>query len=210
MIRILLADDHAIVREGVKRILSEAPGAEVVGEADTGDQALARVAELKPDLVLLDLSMPGRSGLETLREIKSRYPHTRVLVLSMHPEDQFALRLLREGAEGYMTKETAPDELVRAVEKIAAGGKYVSAALAERFVESLGEDTRRPAHDRLSSREYEVMRLLASGKTVTEIGKQLFLSVKTVSTYRQRILEKMSLRNNSELIRYALENQLVE
>jgi len=180
------------------------------GEARNAQEALARVWKEKWDVVVLDISMPGRSGLEVLREIKNAKTKFPVLVLSMHPEDQFAMRVLKSGASGYMTKESAPEELVRAVQKLLAGGRYVSPSLAEKMALYLTEDIKGTPHERLSNREFQVMRLIASGKTVREIAEENFLSVKTVRTYRQRILEKMGLKRNAELIRYALEHKLVK
>jgi len=180
------------------------------GEARNAQEALARVWKEKWDVVVLDITMPGRSGLEVLRGIKNAKAKVPVLVLSMHPEDQFAMRVLKEGASGYMTKESAPEELVRAVQKLLAGGRYVSPALAEKMALYLTEDIKGTPHERLSNREFQVMRLIASGKTVREIAEENFLSVKTVRTYRQRILEKMGLKRNAEVIRYALEHQLVK
>jgi DNA-binding NarL/FixJ family response regulator len=209
MIRVFLTDDHAIVREGLKRVLSDAPGIEVIGEASNGHEALDRLRSVKPDVMVLDLNMPGRGGLETLREIRDQYPKIRVLVLSMHPEDQFALRVLREGARGYLNKGSAAEDLVPAVLKIAAGGTWVSPALTERMVEVIGGKNEEQ-HEKLSSREFEVLRALARGRTVSEIAGDLFLSVKTVSTYRTRILEKMQLRTTAELMHYAIERGLVD
>lgn len=209
MIRVFLTDDHAIVREGLKRVLSDAPGIEVIGEASNGHEALDRLRSVKPDVMVLDLNMPGRGGLETLREIRDQYPKVRVLVLSMHPEDQFALRVLREGARGYLNKGSAAEDLAPAVLKIAAGGTWVSPALTERMVEVIGGKNEEQ-HEKLSSREFEVLRALARGRTVSEIAGDLFLSVKTVSTYRTRILEKMQLRTTAELMHYAIERGLVD
>lgn len=209
MIRVFLTDDHAIVREGLKRVISDAPGIEVIGEASNGHEALDRLRTVKPDVMVLDLNMPGRGGLETLREIRDQYPKVRVLVLSMHPEDQFALRVLREGARGYLNKGSAAEDLVPAVLKIAAGGTWVSPALTERMVEVISGKNEEQ-HEKLSSREFEVLRALARGRTVSEIAGDLFLSVKTVSTYRTRILEKMELRTTAELMHYAIERGLVD
>lgn len=209
MIKILIADDHAIVRAGLKRIIGETHDMEVVAEAATGAEALERARHTIPDVVVLDVSMPGRGGLDTLKELKRLLPKTRVLVLSMHPEDQFGPRFLREQADGYMTKESAPELLIGAIRKVHAGGKYLSAALAERLASNLDRDLDRPPHELLSAREFEVLRLIAAGKTVGEIGAELRLSVKTVSTYRTRILQKMNLKNNAELMHYAMQAGLV-
>ena len=203
-------DDHAVVRKGLRQVLADEYRRADFGEARNAHEALNRVGKEKWDVVVLDITMPGRSGLEVLREIKRSKPQVPVLILSMHPEDQFAVRMLQAGASGYMTKESAPEELVGAVKKILAGRRYVSPALAEKMALYLAEDTRRPLHERLSHREFQVMRLIASGKTVREIAEENFLSVKTVRTYHQRILEKMGMKRNAELTRYAIENQLVE
>jgi DNA-binding NarL/FixJ family response regulator len=207
--KVLVADDHAILRKGIKQILAEIPSIETVDEATNGQEVLARAGKVRYDLVLLDISMPGRSGLEVLKQLKAEKPRLPVLILSMHPEEQYALRALKAGASGYLTKESAPDELIAAVQKILEGGKYVSQSLAERFITELSHPADKPLHDLLSDREYEILRMIASGKTVSEIGEELALSVKTVSTYRTRILEKMNLKNNAEMTKYVLENGLV-
>lgn len=208
--RILIADDHAVVRQGLKQILAAEFKRASFGEAANGQQALERVWKEEWDVVVLDLSMPGRTGLEVLKEIKRSKPSLPVVMLSMHPEDQFAVRLLKAGAAGYMTKESAPEELVGAVRKAMAGGRYVSPALAERMASYLVSDNQTPPHEKLSDREFLVLRLLASGKPVSVIARELSLSVKTISTYRARLLEKMGMSNNAELIHYALRNQLVD
>lgn len=199
-----------MVRKGLRHILADKFRRAEFGEARNAQEALTRVWREKWDVVVLDITMPGRSGLEVLREIKHGKPKLPVLVLSMHPEDQFAVRVLKSGAAGYMTKESAPEELVGAINKILAGGRYVSPSLAEKMTQYLTEESQRSPHERLSNREFQVMRLIASGKTVREIAEENCLSVKTVRTYRQRILEKMDLKRNAELTRYALEHQLVE
>ncbi len=199
--KILIVDDHAVVRRGLRQILADEFQRADFGEARNAQEALARVWKEKWDVVVLDITMPGRSGLEVLREIKNAKAKVPVLVLSMHPEDQFAMRVLKAGA---------PEELVRAVQKLLVGGRYVSPALAEKMALYLTEDIKGTPHERLSNREFQVMRLIASGKTVREIAEENFLSVKTVRTYRQRILEKMGLKRNAELIRYALEHKLVK
>jgi two-component system invasion response regulator UvrY len=209
MIRIFMVDDHAVVREGLRLVLADVPGMQVVGEAGNGHEALERLRTVACDVLLLDLSMPGRGGLETLREARERWPALKILVFSMHPEDQFAIRVLKEGARGYITKETPPSELVKVIQKIAAGGTWVSAAVTERMVQVIGGAGEEP-HEKLSSREFEVMRMLAQGKTVSQIAAQLFLSVKTVSTYRTRILEKLALSNTAELMHYAIDKKLTE
>lgn len=209
MIRILIADDHAIVRRGLKQILAEESGMTVAGEAQNAQEVLDLVRKQVWDVVVLDIAMPGRGGLDVLKEIKPEYPQLPVLILSMHPEDQYAIRALKAGAAGYLTKESAPEELVKAIRKVLAGGKYVSASLAEKLVLALEADDKKPPHETLSDREYQVMCLIASGKTVGEIADELSLSVKTISTYRARILEKMSLKSNAALTHYAVQQRLV-
>ena len=208
--RILIADDHAVVRRGLKQILAEAFKRSVFGEAANSQEALERVWKEPWDVVILDLTMPGRSGLEVLREIKRARPKLPVLILSMHPEDQFAVWLLKAGASGYLTKETAPEELVGAVNKAVAGGRYVSVSLAEKLASLIVHDVQAAPHESLSDREFLILRMIASGKTVGRIASDLSLSAKTVSTYRTRLLEKMSLSNNSELVHYAFQYQLIE
>jgi DNA-binding NarL/FixJ family response regulator len=208
--RILLADDHAVVRHGLKQIIAEEYKRAVFGEARNAQEALDLVWKELWDIVVLDITMPGRSGLEVLREIKRSRPKLPVLVLSMHPENQFAVRVLKRGAAGYMTKESAPEELVGAIRKVLAGGRYVSPSLAEKLATYVSSDAPKPPQELLSDREFQVLRLIASGKMVSEIAKELSLSVKTISTYRSRILEKMGLRNNAELMHYAIQHQLTE
>jgi two-component system, NarL family, invasion response regulator UvrY len=209
--KILLADDHAVVRHGLKQILADEFKRATFGEARNAQEALNLVWKETWDVVVLDITMPGRSGVDVLREIKRSKPKLPVLVLSMHPENQFALRVLKGGAAGYMTKESAPEELVGAIKKVLAGGRYVSTSLAEKLATYVSSaDTQRPPQELLSDREFQVLRLIASGKIVSEIAKELSLSVKTISTYRTRILEKMGLRNNAELMHYAMQHQLVE
>lgn len=207
--RILIADDHAVVRAGIKQVLAEAFKRASFGEAASAPQTLERVWKEHWDIVILDLTMPGRSGLEVLKEIKQARPVLPVLILSMHPEDQFAVRLLKAGAAGYMTKESAPEELVGAVRKALAGGRYVSPGLAEKMAALLSNDVQVAPHESLSDREFLVLRLIASGKTVSIIARELALSVKTVSTYRVRLLEKMGMSNNAQLVQYAFQNNLV-
>ncbi len=206
--RVLVVDDHGILRRGIKQILEEIESINTVDEATNGQEALARAGKTAYDLVLLDISMPGRNGLDVLKQLKTERPRVPVLILSMHPEEQYALRALRAGASGYLTKESAPDELITAVQKILDGGKYVSQSLAERFITELAKPSDKPLHDQLSDREYEILCKIASGKTVSDIGEELALSVKTVSTYRTRILAKMNMKTNAELTRYAIENDL--
>ena len=210
MIKVVVVDDHAVVREGLKRIVSESGGMVVSGEAADGQEAM-RVIKSEPcDVVLLDISMPNKSGLDVLKELHAESPRLPVLVLSMHPEDQYAVRVLRAGAAGYVTKESAPAKLVQAIRKVVRGGKYVSPSLAERLVFDLGTDTDKAPHESLSDREYQVLCMIASGKTVTQIADVLALSVKTISTYRVRILEKLKMKNNAELTRYAIKEGLVD
>jgi two-component system invasion response regulator UvrY len=209
MIRLLIGDDHAIVRKGMKQILAETRDIVVADEAGNGRDVLEMVRKNDYDMVLLDISMPGRDGLEVLKELKNQRPKLPVLMLSMYPEEQYAVRSLRSGASGYLTKDSAPDELIAAIRKVSSGGKYVSASLAEKLAHKLDVDVEKPLHEELSDREYQVMCMIASGKTVKEIGEQLSLSVKTVSTYRSRILAKMRMKGNADLTRYAIENRLV-
>lgn len=208
MIRVLIADDHTIVREGLKRILADDSEVELVGEAADGVEATDKARELKPDVVVLDISMPKRSGIDALSDIRRVAEGTRVLILSMHPEDQYAIRCLRDGADGYLTKESAPELLVKAIRKVHQGGKYVSPALAEKLALHLVHGEDEAPHQRLSDRELEVLILIGRGKTVSEIAENLYLSVKTVSTYRSRVLEKLALENNAQLMRYAIDNEL--
>lgn len=210
MIRVLIADDHAIVRQGLRQILADTPDLEVGGEAANGFEALQKIREGGYwDVVLLDVSMPGKNGIDTLKQIKDEQPRLPVLVLSMYPEDQYAVRLFKAGAAGYLTKESAPEQLVTAIRAVASGRKYINAAVAELLAGEIGRDREQPPHAALSDREYEIMRLLASGMSPTDIAGQLNLSVKTVSTYRVRLLAKMQLKNNSELTYYAIKNGLV-
>jgi DNA-binding NarL/FixJ family response regulator len=209
MIRVLVADDHAVVRQGLKLILSEEFDELVLGEAQNGNELIEQIEKDDWQVVVLDITMPGKSGLDVLKEIKRLRPHLPVLILSMHSEDQFALRAFKAGAAGYMTKENVPEELVKAIKKVLSGGKYVSATLAEALVLGLEADAERPAHEALSDREYQVLRMIASGKTVKEIAEELALSIKTVSTYRTRVLDKLRMRTNAELTHYAIANKLV-
>ena len=209
MIRILIADDHAIVRRGLKQIVSEQADMIVASEAENAREVLDLVRTQEWDVVVLDINMPGRNGLEVLKELKRENPKLPVLILSIHPEDQYGVRVLKAGASGYLTKDSAPDELVLAIRKVHRGGKYISASLAETLVYELVAQTDRPKHETLSDREYQVMTMIASGKTVGEIGEELSLSVKTISTYRTRVLGKMNMRTNAELTQYAIQNQLL-
>lgn len=210
MIKVVVVDDHAVVREGLKRIISENPGMAVTGEAADGHEALNVIKSGPCDVVLLDITMPYKSGLDVLKELHAESPRLPVLVLSMHAEDQYAVRVLRAGAAGYLTKESAPAKLVQAIRKVVRGGRYVSPSLAEKLVYDLNSNADRPVHEVLSDREYQVMCMIGSGKTVTHIAEELALSVKTISTYRVRILEKLNMKNNAELTRYAIKEGLVD
>lgn len=209
MVKILIADDHPVVREGLKQIISKASDLNVAGEALDGTQVLDMIAKEDWDVIVLDIGMPGRDGLEVLKEIKRQKPKLPVLILSIYPEEQIAVRTFKIGASGYMNKEAAPKELVNAIRKIYNGGKYVSAALAEHIVADLESEDKKP-HELLSDREFQVMRMIASGKNVDEIADELFISVKTVRTYRDRILEKLKLKNDVEIARYAINNKLMD
>ena len=208
MIRVLMGDDHAVVRKGLRQIIEEAGGMQVVAEAVNGDDVLAQLQRAACDVVMLDLSMPGRSGLDIIQEIRVLRPELPILVLSVHPEEQYAVRLLKSGIAGYINKETAPEVLVGAIRKVVAGGKYVSEALAEKLAFGLATPDAQQAHERLSDREYRVLCMLGAGKSVSQIAQELIISVKTVSTYRTRLLEKLNMSTTAELIRYAIENDL--
>lgn len=210
MIKILIADDHAIIRRGLTQIVSGESDLEVVGEAENAQETLDFCRREHCDVVVLDINMPGRSGLDVLKEVRRECPRLPVLVLSVHPEEQYGVRVLRAGAAGYLTKESAPEQLVQAIRRVYRGGKYVSESLAEKLVYELGNDGAQPPHAALSDREYEVMLMIASGKTVGEIASVLSLSVKTISTYRARILVKMNKKNNAELTYYVIENRLLD
>ncbi len=210
MSNILIVDDHAVVRAGLRQIISGVSGITTVDEADDAREALSKIKKNGYSVVVLDISMPGKSGLDVLKEIRDEHPKLPVLMLSMYPEDQYAMRALRSGASGYMTKDSPPSELITAIRTVAAGRKYISSDLAERLAYNLNADMKKEPHEILSDREYQVLCMIASGKTLTDIGDQLSLSVKTISTYRSRILEKMQLKNNAELTNYAIRNNLVE
>ena len=208
-IDILIVDDHLIVREGLKRILADTPDIRVAGEAGSVPEAMSLLRSRAFQLLLLDISLPGRTGVELLKQIRGEFAHLRVLVLSAYAEDQYALRVLKEGAHGFLNKESAAELLVSAIRKVAAGGKYISAELAERLADQLGGHGDTAPHELLSEREFVVLRLIAAGKSLNDIATDLNLSPKTISTYRSRIVEKIGLRSNAELTRYALENGLV-
>lgn len=210
MIRVLLADDHNIVRAGVKELLADTGDIVVTGEADNGHETLARVREQDFDVAVLDMTMPGRSGIELIKLVKAAKPKLRVLILSMHSEQQYAVRALKAGASGYLTKESVADELVAAIRRVAGGGAYVSPETAERLALGLNRESDAPPHTRLSNRELEVFLMLAAGGSVTDIANALALSVKTVSTHKTRIMQKMDFANSATLIRYALEYRLLD
>lgn len=210
MIKVLIADDHPIVRTGLKQIIAEEPDIEVVAEASNSGEVLDYLWKGGCDLVLLDIGMPGRSGLEIISEIKQIKPNITVLILSIYPEEQYAVRALRAGASGYLTKASAPIELIQAIHRVSKGGRYVSQNLAEILASEIDKHSTKQPHERLSDREYQVMLMLASGRTVTEVAQELHLSVKTISTYRANVLEKMSMKNNAQLTFYAVENNLIK
>lgn len=209
-LRILIADDHELIREGLKRILLDGKIAGRVGEATSAQQAIDTVRREKWDVVILDINLPGRSGLEVLKEIKAEFPHLPVLMLSMYPEEQFALRVIRAGASGYLNKNLASGALLDAVRQVLIGGRYLSPKVAEQLINAVQQPAGQPLHAALSNREDQVLRLIGSGRTVGEIAVQLSLSVKTVSTYRSHILQKLGLENNAQIMRYAQEHQLAE
>ena len=210
MKRILVADDHAIVRKGLKETLEEELGSLVFGEAENGRQVLELAEKKKWDMVLLDIGMEGRNGLEVLEDLRKGYPDLPVLVLSMYPESEFAVRALRKGAAGYLNKQSAPEELVAAVRKVLDGSRYITPAVAERLAAELQRENEKLPHELLSNRELQVMRLIAKGKTLKEIAEELSISVKTVGTYHTRLFEKMGLKSDVELTRYALLNKIVD
>jgi two-component system, NarL family, invasion response regulator UvrY len=210
MIKILIADDHAIVRKGLKQILADVPDMVVVDECGNGSELIYKVNTQECNLVLLDISMPGRNGLEVLEQLQIEKPDLPILVLSMYPEEQYAIRALRAGAAGYVTKMTATEELITAIRKVYWGGKYVSNSLSEKLAFELGKNSEKPTHADLSNREYQIMCLLASGKTVKGISDDLALSIKTISTYRKRILTKLGMKNNSEITTYVIKHGLLD
>jgi two-component system, NarL family, invasion response regulator UvrY len=208
MIRVLIADDHPVVRQGLKQILQRTPDITIAAEAADGQEALEKARSQAWDVMVLDINMPGRSGFDILKELSEEHGRLPVLVLSMHSEDEFAMHILKAGASGYLTKESAPSELVNAIHKVVNGGKYISPTLAEKLAFSRDLDAERPLHEILSNREFQVMQMMGQGKTAMEIAEHLSLSVKTVSTYRARILKKMNLKSNAEIIRYAIQHEL--
>ncbi len=209
-IRIIIADDHAFLREGIKKTIQDEIDMKIVGEASNANDALDIIRELKPDIVIMDISMPGKSGLDVLKDLKSLKIKSRILILSMHPEDRFAIRALKAGAFGYLTKESAPDELVKAIRTVLSGRKYVSKALAEKLVDILSEDSDKLPHEQLSDRDYEVFIKISSGKKAVDIAAELSISIHTVNTYRARILEKLNMNSNVELTQYAMHNNLID
>jgi DNA-binding NarL/FixJ family response regulator len=210
IIRVLIADDHAIVREGLKQILADTGDIVVAGDAENGNDAIKIARNCKCDVLLLDISMPDRNGIDVLKQARKEFPALAVLMLSMHREDQYAIRALKAGAAGYLNKQSAPAELVNAIRQVAAGRKYISAALAQTLATQISDDHDLPPHESLSDREYQTLIMIASGKTVSDIATELALSVKTISMYRSRLLQKMKLRHNAELTHYAIKNHLVE
>jgi len=209
-IHVLIADDHAIVRQGLRQILSETSDMVIAGEADDGVDVLHLARTLRWDVALLDVSMPNRNGIDTLKQLKKEFPRLPVLMLSMHPEEQYAVRAIKSGASGYLTKQSAPELLVTAIRQVSRGGRFISPSLAEKLADAVSDESDKLPHEKISDRELEVLRLIASGYTLTQIGESLNLSVKTVSEYRKRLLEKMQLKNTAELMRYGLEHGLVE
>jgi two-component system invasion response regulator UvrY len=210
MIRIIIADDHAVVRRGLKQIFDETHDLHVVDEASSGNELLDKVRHKNYDVVILDISMPGKDGLDTLKELKNLQPDLPVLVFTVFPEEQYAVRILKAGAAGYLNKESEPEEMLDAIRKVAQGRKYISPFLAELLASNLDITGETPIHDSLSDREFQVMCMIASGKTISDIAKELSLSINTISTYRIRILEKLNLKNNAEITHYALKNRLVD
>ncbi|MCX5804821.1 MAG: response regulator transcription factor [Proteobacteria bacterium] len=209
MIKILIADDHTIVREGLKQIVAEVPDMEVADTASNGQEALNKALKNDFDVIILDVSMPIKTGLDVLKELREKKPGLNILMLSIHPEEHYALRVLKAGASGYLTKESAPDELITAIRRISQGRKYITLSLAEKLALDVEHPKEKLLHEILSEREHKVMCMIGSGKSMKEIASELFLSIKTISTYRARILKKMNLKNNSELIRYVVENNIV-
>ncbi len=207
--RILIADDHAVIRKGLRQILLEEFPSAVIEEVNDAEAVIKKTLTDQWDFIICDLSMPGRSGLDVVEHVKQNFPKLPVLILSIHPEEQYAIRALKAGAAGYLSKDTATDELIKAVHRILQGRKYISAAIAEKLAGALDDDTDRPPHELLSDREFDVFKLIASGKSVSDIAEKLSLSITTVSTYRARVMEKMKMKTNADLTRYALENKLI-
>lgn len=210
IIRILIADDHPMFREGLRRILAGCPDINVADEASNGQEVFEKVWNNEYDMVLLDIAMPGIPGLEVLKRLKNEKPKLPVLVLSMYPEEQYAVRVIKAGASGYLTKESASEELISAIRRISEGRKYITSSIAERLADNVEHTAENPLHDTLSDREFEVYRMIVAGKTTTQMAEELFLSVKTISTYRYRILEKMQMKTNAELIHYAIKHNMFD
>lgn len=210
MLNILIADDHALIRQGLRKIFDAERDIHVAGEATNAAEALDLLSHTKVDLVLLDINMPGRSGIELLQDLRKRFPKVRILILSMHPEETVAVRAMKGGASGYISKNVPPEELLKAIRKVAVGGKYVSATLADRLAEEIVKPKAGQPHEQLSARELEVLSLFGKGKTVSEIAQELSLSIPTITTYRARILQKLNLKTTAELIHYAIRHKLVE
>lgn len=210
IIRIVIADDHSFLREGIKKTIQDEMDMKIVGEASNAFEALVMIKELEPDIAIVDISMPGKSGLDVLKDLKAMKKKFRILILSMHPEDRFAIRALKAGASGYLTKESAPDELVKAIRTLLTGRKYVSKALADKLVDILSDTSDKLPYEQLSDREYEVFIKIASGMKAVDIAAELSISVHTVNTYRARILEKMNMNSNVELSQYAMHNNLID
>lgn len=210
IIEVIIADDHAIVREGLKQILADTKDIVVRGEADCGLATIKMCREHEFHVLLLDISMPDKSGIEVLKQIKKEHPNISVVMLSMHPEDQYAIRALKAGASGYLNKQSAPKELVSAIRQVSIGLKYINASVAQELANHIDEEHQVTLHETLSDREYQTMTMIASGKAVSDIAKELSLSVKTISEYRSRVLLKMKLKNNAELTHYAIKNQLID
>lgn len=209
MINILIADDHSVVRRGIKQILSEETDLNVSGEASNSEEIFRHLDNAKWDLLILDITMPGKSGLDILIDLKKMKPEMKILILSMHPEEEIAIRALKTGADGYLNKDSVPGELIRAIRKVTGGGKYISSNLAETLIFSTGKESPKQPHEELSEREFQVLCLLASGHSLTQIAEKFSLSVKTISTYRSRILEKMNLKSNVDITHYAIKHKLV-
>ena len=208
--KVIIADDHPVVRQGLRQMLSAESDLQIVGEARNGQEVVDLSRRVPWEVAVLDYNMPGKNGLELIKELRQRYPGRAVLILSMYPEDRYAVRALKAGASGYLTKESAPEELVNAIRKVAGGGRYVTATLGEKLVLELEDNRGKPLHESLSDREYQVMWMIASGKTVRQIADELFLSPNTISTHRTRILRKMSMKSNAELMHYAIAHHLVD
>jgi len=210
MITVLIVDDHTLLREGLKQILASTPDIVVADEAGDGKEVLKKVGERDYDVILLDIALPGRNGIDICKQLKSMKPHLNILMLSMYPEEQFAFRSLRAGAAGYLTKKSVPTELITAIRKVSKGGRHISTSLAEALASDLTNRASKPAHEILSDREYEIMCMIATGMTITEIARELSLSINTISTHRRRLLKKMNLKTNAELTYYAFQNRLVD